>query len=367
MNVDIKDFRELCTSPTKELYSSDHAISGIPIPKISRVELFSSEAWEEFIEEWASSKRADYFKCLRFGGAGDKGIDVVGFINNHTFEGGWDNFQCKHYSNPIAPSDIWIEVGKVVYYTFLKTYPTPRKYYFVGSKNVGTKLAFLLANPAKFKLDFESQWINHCETHLETGKEVKLEGNLKLHFDKFDFSIFSSLSIIDLINEHSRTQFHTVRFGGGLPPRPKPPNAPLQIAEQESRYIAHLFEAYGDNLKKDIKSYDDLSVYADLKEDFLRQRERFYHAESLRNFSRDNVPNGTFEELQDEIFQGIIDTYHCSYSDALERMRSTLAHSGKLSISSNLLSNITKIQDKQGICHQLANDDKLVWKKRNDR
>lgn len=367
MKVEIKDFRELCTSPKKELYTSEHAISGIPIPKISRVELFSPEAWEEFIEEWASSKREDYFKCLRFGGAGDKGIDVVGFIKNQTFEGGWDNFQCKHYTNPIAPSDIWIEVGKVIYYTFLKLYPIPRKYYFVGSRNVGTKLAFLLANPANFKLEFEANWTKHCENHLTAGKEVKLEGDLKLHFNKFDFSIFSSLSIVDLVDEHSKTQFHAVRFGGGLPPRPKPPNPPLEIAEPESRYIAQLFEAYGDSINKEIKSYDELSVNPEFKEDFLRQRERFYHAESLRNFSRDIVPNGTFEELQDEIFQGTIDICNSSYPDALERMRSTLAHSSKLSTSSNLLSNITKVQDKQGICHQLANEDKLIWKKRNGR
>ena len=69
-----------------------------------------------------------------------------------------------------------------------------------------------------------------------------------------------------------------------------------------------------------------------LSKDFLRQRERFYHAESLRNFARDNVPDGTFDRLQKEILHGVIDVCECSYEDGLDRMKATVIQAAKLQI-----------------------------------
>ena len=78
MNED--DFKELSPNPQKGLYSLAHVISGIPIPKTQRVQLFGADEWEEFTEEWASSLEGSYHCVKRFAGAGDKGLDIVGFI-----------------------------------------------------------------------------------------------------------------------------------------------------------------------------------------------------------------------------------------------------------------------------------------------
>ena len=98
-----------------------------------------------------------------------------------------------------------------------------------------------------------------------------------------------------------------------------------------------------------------------LRTDFLRQRERFYQAESLRNFARDTVPEGTFEALQEDIFQGVIDVAASDHEDGLARMRATIAQSARLPVTSSPLSSVTRVPDKQGICHQLANVDRLTW------
>lgn len=103
----------------------------------------------------------------------------------------------------------------------------------------------------------------------------------------------------------------------------------------------------------------DLSLQ--LSKDFLRQRERFYHAESLRNFARDNVPDGTFDRLQKEILHGVIDVCESSYEDGLDRMKATVTQAANISTSSNPLTIVVQVQDKQGICHQLANEDQLFW------
>ncbi len=50
--------------------------------------------------------------------SGDQGIDIVGFITDANWDGGWDNYQCKRYNNPLCPGDIWVEIGKIIYSTF---------------------------------------------------------------------------------------------------------------------------------------------------------------------------------------------------------------------------------------------------------
>jgi len=359
--MDEKDFKDLNPIPQKGLYSSEHVATGIPIPKTKRIELFSPDEWEEFTEEWATSLGYKYHKVRRFGGAGDQGLDVVGFVTNSSFDGGWDNHQCKHYDHPLRPSDIWVEIGKVIYYSFAGEYPSPRKYYFVAPKGIGTSLGKLLSNPKALKKQAKVNWPKDMQNKISTTFSAKLEGKLLDHFEDFDFSIFDSVSLSELITDHEKTTFHTVRFGGGLGVRPEPEIPPEETASTDSRYVQQLLSAYGDResvVVNDLSWLDDKPKY---KRDFNRQRERFYHAESLRNFSRDNVPEGTYEQLQEDIYQGVVDICESYYDDGFCRMSATVAQAAQLSINSSPLHSVTRTADKQGVCHQLADNDKLNW------
>jgi hypothetical protein len=339
--------------------SAEHVRSGIPIPPAKRVTLFSPEEWESFTEEWASSLEDVYARVARFGGAGDQGVDVVGFISDTGWDGGWDNYQCKRYDHPLRPGDIWIEIGKIIYYSYKNDYCAPRNYYFVASQGLGTSLQKLLASPDKLKKGTKDNWREHCQNKITKTTSISLDGDFLAWLEVFDFSIFSTKSVVDLIAGHAKTQFYSIRFGGGLPPRPTgvlPPEEPEVV---ESRYIQQMFNAYSDNLGKAINHVSQLS--SSLSNDFLRQRERFYHAESLRNFARDTVPDGTFESLQDEIFHGVIDICDSSHGDGLARMRAAIVQAANIATASNPLRSVVKVQDQQGICHQLANEDRLLW------
>jgi hypothetical protein len=186
-----------------------------------------------------------------------------------------------------------------------------------------------------------------------------LEDNLLDWIEAFDFSIFSTKSVVDLIAGHAKTRFYSIRFGGGLPPRPQVTLPPQEHEVVESRYIQQIFNAYSDSLGEAVNHVSELS--SQLSPDFLRQRERFYHAESLRNFARDTVPDGTFESLQDEIFHGVIDICDSSHENGLARMKATVTQAANIATASNPLKSVVKVQDKQGICHQLANEDRLLW------
>jgi hypothetical protein len=96
---------------------------------------------------------------------------------------------------------------------------------------------------------------------------------------------------------------------------------------------------------------------------YHRQREYFYHAESLRNFARDTVPSGTFESLQDEVHAGVVDISEAVHLDGLACLNAVTQAAQELQLTENGLISVVKIQDRRGICHQLANVDRLRWKK----
>ena len=335
--------------------------NGVPIPKVARIKLFSPDEWEAFTEEWASSLELSYIKVRRFGGAGDLGIDVAGFYTENGFEDGWDNYQCKRYNQPLQPNNIWVEMGKIIYYSYGGHYIAPLKHYFVCSQGIGTSLEKLLNNPNLLKVKMIENWDSHCLKKITIKHHIPLSGDFEKYVNAFNFSIFSSRSEVELIEGHAKTGFHAVRFGGGLPERQNPATPPLTPAENESRYIRQLFDAYGDHLGEEVLDALVLESHSNIKRDYLRQRERFYHAESLKNFARDNVPPGTFDSLQDEIYHGVVDVCESDYLNGFERMKSTVTQASSVVGTSNLLMSSVKTQDRQGICHQLANDDRLRW------
>lgn len=110
--------------------SADVVAAGLPIPPIERIRIFSAGQWEDFVLEWADSFRDQYSIVERCGGSGDMGRDIIAFDKVDPVI--WDNFQCKHYKAGLTPGDIWVELGKLVYYTYTKEYTYPRKYVFVA-------------------------------------------------------------------------------------------------------------------------------------------------------------------------------------------------------------------------------------------
>lgn len=358
-----EDFKELTPNPQKGLYSAEHVVSGIPVPKSQRIRLFDSNTWEEFIEEWASSLESSYHRVRRFAGAGDKGVDIAGFVSTAQYSGGWDNFQCKFYDHPLRPADVWVEFGKVIYYSFNGDYPPPRKYYFVAPQQVGTKLGQLLSDESRLKEELKDNWKQYCANNITGTKEIKLSGKLLDYFDKFDFSIFDDISLVQLIEQHSKTPHHAVRFGGGLGLRPLPEIPPEDTVSLEHRYIRQLLKVYSQALGVDTSSPDLSLLKQDKKinQNFQRQRERFYHAESLRAFSRDTVPDGVFEALQNDIYSGVVDVCESFYQTDFQKLSVTLAQAANVVISASPLESVTRPNDKQGICHQLVNDAKLSW------
>jgi hypothetical protein len=337
-------------------------VAGPVIPPQQRLLTYSPGEWESFVEEWAYyCLKAKYKLVQRFSGAGDMGIDVAGFEDNLRLKGVWDNYQCKHYDHAIAPSDVWVEFGKIIWYSFKNEYTVPRRYYFVAPWGAGTKLSRLLANAVKLREEIIASWEKHIQDQITTTQSVPLDTALRAYVDKFDFSIFDAKTSLQLVDEHRGTPVHSARFGGGLPARPASGKPPLAVSKDESRYVTQLLGAYTEHTGIPMADPSLISA-TKLKDHFRRQREAFYEAESLRIFARDNVPLGTFESLQDNIFDGVIDTHDTNFSDGYVKVCAVTKAARDLQITANPLITCTNPKDRDGICHQLVNEERLWWK-----
>lgn len=358
-------FKKIAPAAPSVLLTASQAQSGPPISPLVRITTYSPAEWEAFIEEWvAYDLEKKYAQVLRFSGSNDRGIDVAGFADADMLLGVWDNYQCKHYTKPIAPSDAWVEVGKILWHSFSGQYKPPRAYFFVAPKGTGTQLTHLLGNASKLRERLIAEWEKNVQSEITTTQEVKLEGKFKQHVESFDFTIFKTISPRDIVEQHRSSPYFISRFGGGLPPRPAVGQTPEEIDEaKEGAYVRHLLDAYADHSKEAIADASELKKWKPLQEHFIRQRECFYHAESLRVFVRDKVEPGTFEGLQDEIFHGVVDLCEGTHADGFECVKAVTQAAQTISLDAHPLGQSAFPRDRRGICHQLANEDRLKWTK----
>lgn len=359
MSADWKDINK----PTSLPVSAAQVATGPVIPPQQRILTYSPGEWEGFVEEWAYyCLKKNYKHVRRFTGAGDMGIDVAGFLDDQRLKGVWDNYQCKHYDHALTPVDVWAEIGKIIWHSFKGEYTAPRSYYFVAPWGAGTKLSRLLAKSSELRKELIDNWDKHVKTEITSTQEVPLDAALRAYVDKFDFSIFDAKTALQLVDDHRSSPVHSARFGGGLPARSAGSKPPAAVAHGESRYVSQLLGAYGEHTRTPVADPSAIAPQK-LKDHFRRQREAFYEAESLRVFARDTVPPGTFESLQNDIYDGVIDTHDATHTDGYHKVCAVTKAAQDVQITANALITCTKPKDRHGICHQLVNDERLWWKK----
>lgn len=335
------------------------SLSGPPITPAQRIAFYSPDEWEYFIREWAIAVGNGYIQVKRLGGPNDKGADVAAFRTKQGFEGDWDCFQGKHYAKPLGWSDAFPEILKIFVGTVRNYYVLPSNYAFLAPKGCGTAFNRLLSRPTELRHKFLEE--------LGSGKSVaatldaSLHGQVRTLANATDFTMFKSVELVDAIATHRKTAYHVARFGGPLPPRPPATGAPAEIGDTETRYVAQLMGVY-----REVKSSDDLlpdALHSEtrLAAHFQRQRESFYSAESLRLHARDAVPPGTFEALQGDVHSGVIEIADADHATSMERLTQVLQASTQIDLSAHALTTISQTDDRKGICHQLANEDRLTW------
>ncbi|BCN78911.1 ABC-three component system protein [Prescottella equi] len=335
-----------------------------PVPPKQRIFFYSPDEWEEFILEWATGLKNDdqgnpYVQIKRLGGSGDGGIDIAAFKSSRQLEGPWDCFQGKHYAEALVYSDADKEILKVLRHVNAGDYVLPDRYLFLAPRGAATSLNRLLSTPSKLKAKF----LENLKRGKALVKGLTLEQIDELHAlaAGIDFSMFQAVQLHEVLEVHRSTPFHAARFGIPVTQRTTPMEPPDVVAETEAQYVSELRRVYSE---KDTVGIDDATVLSEHPTygvHFQRQRVSFYKAESLRMDARDAVPDGTFEALQGDVYDGVIDVVESSHPSGLDRLSAVLTHATALSLGQHALVSITKPDDIKGICHQLANDSRLSW------
>ncbi|QDM29555.1 restriction endonuclease [Tardiphaga sp. vice304] len=339
---------------------------GLPVQPLVRLAQFSAAEFERFTLEWASDYLAknvpEICEVQQRGGSGDKGRDVIAWHDPSSVSPRrWSMYQCKHYDARLGGGVAAAEIAKILYYTHIGDYSAPHEYYFVTHQGVTSPLQDLLDDPDKLRDFVITNWDQYCADKIHKGN-VPLDAALNTHVAQFDFSIFRAKQPQQILNEHAKTRYHLTVFGLPLIDRPKPPAPPSAVAPAEAGYVKQLYDTIGENIGASVSSSSDFQHIAPHKNLFERSRITFYCAEGLKELARDQMADAAFfDTLLDEFADGLYHSYNALGLTGLQRLAATVQAAQSLQLGSHVLEPHVRANDREGMCHQMANDDRLRW------
>lgn len=332
------------------------------ISATTQISIMSDKEFEQFTTEWLYGCKSNQYKnIVCIGGSGDMGRDVIAYHGN----GEIDYYQCKHYDNTLAPSQIYVEFGKLCYYTYNGEIPVPKNYFIIASKGIGSALQKLIDSPKTINIALVKYWDKYCKTKITSKKSIVLDLALKHYISNFDFSVVTYYPIGKILNEHLSTKYGYFRFGGEKVERPTSIAVPDAFEDSELTYIKELYCVYSECIGRVVNSLADLESFAKYLDNFQQQRKYFFAAETIRRFVRDTFSeNDEFDILKEEVFEGIIDIFSLEHSNSFERMTKALQVSTQISTTKSLLDSKLHYvgnSERKGICHMIVNDKKIKW------
>jgi hypothetical protein len=110
-----------------------------------------------------------------------------------------------------------------------------------------------------------------------------------------------------------------------------------------------------------LRAVKDLAEMPRLEKHLRYSRGYFFSAEALARFSRDTMTQGAFDGVKQHIFDGVADVSLADHDNGLACVMAVTAAAANMPLPQSDLAPYVGPADKKGICHHLANDDKLAW------
>lgn len=331
------------------------------------------DTYEELVTSWVywclkERNAKKYDDVFRIGGTGDGGIDVIAYYDITSRD--CDIYQCKHYDHPINRGDVIAELGKFLYHVQRGDFKMPRDYFLMAPQGLSGQFNKIYSNPEKLKQEIKKSWEKDIAGKIDSKTKIKLEGKLELFIDGFDYNKFKLISPDRLIHDvHQRENRHVYfQYFGCRKNDLERINldTPSKHQDYESNYIQHLIEAYND-----VEGVCDVTSENVAKTDFARHfdfsRDEFWMAESVKKMSEENCPGDTdeFKELENDMLHHVADTNEENYKDAFECVKAVTKQATSMPKKVNrIISGELGSGELKGVCFQLSNKDKLVWKKK---
>ena len=339
---------------------------GLPVSELDRLAQFSAVEFERFALEWVSDYLAAKVPAIvevqQRGGAGDKGRDVLAWLDLTTApKRRWRVYQCKHYGSALSTGTAAGEIAKVMFYTQRGDYSAPEQYVFVTHKGVTSSFQDLLDVPADLRAFVLGNWDKYCREKVRK-EPVELTDALRAHIASFDFTIFSAKQPLDLLKEHAQTRYHLTVFGAPLIERADPPAPPSEVTPGETGYVTQLFEIIGEQIGASVSSVEDFCHIDRHRRLFDRSRLTFYSTEGLKELARDQMADvHFFHSLLDEFCDGLYHWYSDAHGSGYQRLLNTVKGAQQIQLGSHALAPHVLANDREGMCHQMANEGLVKW------
>ncbi|WP_449352733.1 ABC-three component system protein [Streptomyces shaanxiensis] len=333
-------------------------------PQQALAYIYKADDWEDFTVEWVRAfglwNRRPYLLVKRMGGAGDRGADVAACLTSQGTAGEWHCYQCKHYSKALTQSDAWPEMVKIFTAKVLGEYELPTRYVFVAPK-IGQTLDRLLLDPPKLKRDFLEAW-EKSDSKLGADLDPAVRRAVGDLARQTEFSMFEAADIDNILELHATTPHHVRRFPERLKPRPDAEPAPAEQRADEAVYVQKLLDVYNEKYDLSLETLAQAREHARINRHLSRQREAFFHADALRLFARDSVPEATYQKIETNLYNAVVDIEDRDYDCGHDRLDAVIdAAAAHQPNPHNILTPVVEVIDLKGLCHHLANDHKLTW------
>lgn len=315
---------------------------------------------EQFCRRWVERKQGDYVEVKRFGSAGDKGRDVVGFCSAARHAGDWDNYQCKQYRDKLGKANGLLAVGKILYWAAQGEFTPPRKFIFVAPKGLNSTLLKLVNHPAMFKAELIASWDQYCAKEIVKNIDITLNGAVFDAITNYDFGTISYFDVDEMVADPSAKPLLFEIFGEDPGDFPKG-TVPIDVQPHENVYMNALLGAYNDREGGVFTTHQAVFAHADHGEDLRLHRTRFYEAEGFQKFYRDNTSPETIAMFRRDIRLGVHDTLKQPAADDLARIHATMTQAANLQ-PAGPLARYAYVPVKQGMAHHLVNDGEITWK-----
>jgi len=156
---------------------------------------FGEDEYERAVKYWIQgylNKNEKYNEIKPHPKGKDKGRDISAYYDESRKI--WDNYQCKHYKDPLSPKTLREEIGKLCFHTYSMNLPTPKNYYFVSPKGLSDDSNDLIYyKQDALRQSILDNWDNDCKIKKD-GKKIQLTEELKKYIQTFDFTIFKEVT-----------------------------------------------------------------------------------------------------------------------------------------------------------------------------
>lgn len=214
------------------------------------------------------------------------------------------------------------------------------------------------------KIDRFMAQMKQC-IQTDPGMDKEKKEDLLCHMEMDSFPI-----LVMHLFQYTAARPRKTRGRREAPPPRGPSHAPSKadlppLQPGEEKYTSALLEMYGENERDPPITVEDIEKDDRFREHFHEQRRYYYTAMAACAQMEESDIDGQsfFMTAEEEMYDGIIDTYNDEYATGCDRHRAVMAQGAKISMDAfagkDSLLRCLRIGAKKGMIHDLVNQDKL--------